>query len=131
MSRPSWDQYFSTISEVVASRATCLRRKVGAVIVRDKQILATGYNGTPKGEHHCVVCERQRLNIEPGTHYELCKSVHAEANAIIQAAKHGVMIDGADIYVTDEPCIMCRRMIVNAGIERVYVKGRLWYHGVI
>jgi dCMP deaminase len=126
--RPSWHSYFSTISTDVACRSTCLRRQVGAVIVRDKQILSTGYNGTPMGEEHCVVCERERLGIKPGTQYELCKSVHAESNAIIQAAKHGVSIDGADIYVTDEPCFMCRRMIVNAGIKSVYVKGKLWNH---
>ena len=125
MIKPSWNEYFSTISKVVSTRSTCLRRQVGAVIVKDRQILSTGYNGTPMGEDHCVVCERKRLGIKAGEHYELCKSVHAEANAIIQAARHGVAIDGADIYVTDTPCFMCRRMIVNAGIKNVYVKGVL------
>lgn len=126
MTRPSWDEYFATLAETVATRVTCLRRQVGAVIVRDKQILSTGYNGTPRGEDHCLVCERERLGIKPGERYELCKSVHAEANAIIQAARHGAAIDGADMYITDEPCFMCRRMIVNAGITNVYVKGELW-----
>lgn len=125
MNRPSWITYFALIASTVSSRSTCLRRQVGAVIVRDKWILSTGYNGTPMGEEHCVVCERERLGIKPGERYELCKSVHAEANAIIQAARHGVAIDGADIYVTDKPCFMCRRMIVNAGIKNVYVKGVL------
>ena len=126
MNKPSWNEYFASLATSVASRVTCLRRQVGAVIVKDKQILTTGYNGTPAGEEHCVVCERKRLNIKPGERYEICKSVHAEANAIIQAAKHGVAIDGADLYVTDTPCFMCRRMIVNAGIKNVYVKGILW-----
>jgi len=126
MNRPAWDDYFALLANTVASRSTCLRRQVGAVIVRDKQILSTGYNGTPMGEEHCQVCERERLGIAAGERYELCKSVHAEANAIIQAARHGVAIDGADMYVTDEPCFMCRRMIVNAGIKNVYVKGEVW-----
>jgi dCMP deaminase len=126
MDRPSWTEYFKTLSETVATRSTCLRRNVGAVIVKNKQILSTGYNGTPVGEEHCQTCERQRLNVKPGERYELCRSVHAEANAIIQAAQHGVAIEGADIYVTDEPCFMCRRMIKNAGIHDIYVKGVLW-----
>jgi len=126
MNRPSWTTYFALIAKTVSSRSTCLRRQVGAVIVRDKQILSTGYNGTPMGEEHCIVCERERLGIKAGERYELCKSVHAEANAIIQAARHGVAIDGTDIYVTDTPCFMCRRMIVNAGIKNVYVKGVLY-----
>jgi dCMP deaminase len=128
MNRPSWNEYFSALAKTVATRSTCLRRQVGAVIVRDKQILSTGYNGTPVGEDHCVVCERTKLGIPAGERYELCKSVHSEANAIIQAAKHGMGINGADIYVTDEPCFMCRRMLVNAGIINVYVKGELWNH---
>jgi len=128
MIKPSWNEYFSSLATTVATRSTCFRRNVGAVVVKDKQILTTGYNGTPTGEPHCQVCERERLNIPSGERYELCNSVHAESNAIIQAAKHGVSIDGADIYVTDEPCFMCRRMIVNAGIKNVYIKGVLWNH---
>lgn len=123
MSRPSWNDYFNSLAETVSRRSTCLRRNVGAVIVRDRQILSTGYNGTPIGEEHCEICERKRLGIKPGERYELCKSVHAEANAIIQAARHGVCIDGSDIYITDEPCFMCSRMIINAGIKNIYIKG--------
>jgi dCMP deaminase len=126
MTRQSWTEYFATITQVVSTRSTCLRRQVGAIVVKNNQILSTGYNGTPVGEEHCKTCLRQELNIKPGERYELCRSVHAEANAIIQAAKHGVSIEGADIYVTDEPCLMCRRMIINAGIANVYVKGEIW-----
>jgi len=128
LTRPSWSEYFALLAKTVATRSTCLRRNVGAIIVKDRLILSSGYNGTPMGEAHCVVCERERLRVKPGERYELCKSVHAEANAIIQAARHGISIDGADIYVTDEPCFMCRRMIVNAGIKNVYIKGVLWNH---
>ena len=119
--RPSWDEYFMGIARQVATRSTCLRRHVGAVIVRDKRILSTGYNGAPSGLPHCEVvgCLRERLGIPSGERQEICRGLHAEQNAIIQAALHGVSVEGADIYVTHQPCITCAKMIINAGIVRV------------
>lgn len=119
--RPDWDQYFMKMAQVVAERSTCLRRQVGAVIVKDKQILSTGYNGSPAGLKHCaeVGCLRQKLQIPSGERTEICRAVHAEQNALVQAAKHGVKIAGADLYTTVEPCVLCTKMIINAGIKRV------------
>jgi dCMP deaminase len=119
--RPSWDEYFVEIATQVATRSTCLRRSVGAVVVRDKRILSTGYNGAPRGLAHCeeTGCIRQRLGIPSGQRQEVCRGLHAEQNAIIQAALHGVSIEGATIYVTHQPCITCAKMIINAGIGRV------------
>ncbi len=119
--RPSWDEYFIEIARKVATRSTCLRRHVGAVIVRDKRILSTGYNGAPRGLPHCeeVGCLRTQLGIPSGQRQEICRGLHAEQNAIIQAALHGVSIEGATIYVTHQPCITCAKMIINAGIVRV------------
>ena len=121
MSRPGWDEYFMEITHLVAKRSTCLRRQVGAVLVKDKNILATGYNGTPSGIAHCldVGCLREKLKIPSGERHELCRGLHAEQNAIIQAAKHGTNIDGATLYCTTMPCIICTKMIINAGIGRV------------
>lgn len=121
MSRPSWDQYFMEIARLVASRSTCLRRQVGAVMVKDKNILTTGYNGTPSGIRHCseVGCLRQQLGVPSGERHELCRGLHAEQNAIIQAAKHGVNIDGATLYCTNSPCIICSKMLINAGIREI------------
>jgi dCMP deaminase len=121
MARPSWDEYFMEITRLVASRSTCLRRRVGAVIVKDKNILATGYNGAPTGVAHCldVGCLRETLGVPSGERHELCRGLHAEQNAIIQAAKHGTNIDGATLYCTTMPCIICSKMIINAGISRV------------
>jgi dCMP deaminase len=121
MTRPSWDDYFSEIAKLVSSRATCLRRKVGAVIVKDKRILSTGYNGAPSGLPHCneVGCLREQMKIPSGERHELCRGVHAEQNAIIQAAKFGVCINGSTLYVTDSPCFICSREILNSGIKRV------------
>lgn len=109
------------MAQVVSERSTCLRRQVGAVIVKDKQILSTGYNGSPSGLKHCaeVGCLRQKLQIPSGERTEICRAVHAEQNALVQAAKHGVEIAGADIYTTVEPCVLCTKMIINAGIKRV------------
>lgn len=109
------------MAQVVAGRSTCLRRQVGAVIVKDKQILSTGYNGSPSGLSHCAQtgCLRQKLGIPSGERTEICRAVHAEQNALIQAAKHGVSIDGADIYTTVQPCVLCTKLIINAGIKRV------------
>ena len=119
--RPSWDEYFVEIARQVATRSTCLRRHVGAVIVRDKRILATGYNGPPRGVSHCdeTGCLREKLGIPSGQRQEICRGLHAEQNAIIQAALHGVSIEDGVIYVTHQPCITCAKMIINAGITRV------------
>lgn len=123
--RPSWDEYFMEITELVKTRSTCLRRQVGAVIVRDKHILTTGYNGAPKESSHCeqVGCLRQKLNIPSGQRHELCRAIHAEQNAIIQAGYTGTNINGATIYVTAQPCVLCAKMIINAGIVKIIFKG--------
>ena len=117
-SRPSWDEYFMDIVALVARRSTCLRREVGAVIVKDRRLLTTGYNGAPSGLRHCLEtgCLREQLNISSGERHELCRGLHAEQNAIIQAAVHGVSIKGATIYCTSHPCAICLKMIINAGI---------------
>src|SRR5512136_2014667 len=121
MSRPSWDEYFMEITRLVARRSTCLRRQVGAVLVKDKNILATGYNGAPSGVAHCLDagCLREQLGIPSGERHELCRGLHAEQNAIIQAAFHGIRIQGATIYCTNQPCVICTKMIINAGIKEV------------
>ena len=121
MQRPSWDQYFMDITRLVATRSSCLRRQVGALLVKDRNILATGYNGVPTGITHCEAagCLRERLNVPSGERHELCRGLHAEQNAIIQAAKHGTNIDGATLYCTTMPCIICTKMIINAGITKV------------
>jgi len=119
--RPSWDEYFMQICHLVASRTTCLRRAVGAVIVKDRRILATGYNGVPKGIEHCLTrgCLRTELGIPSGQQHELCRGVHAEENAILQAARYGTSIEGASCYVTTQPCIMCAKSLINAGITEI------------
>ncbi len=121
MQRPSWDQYFMDITHLVATRSSCLRRQVGALLVKDRNILATGYNGVPSGITHCEAtgCLRERLKVPSGERHELCRGLHAEQNAIIQAAKHGTNIDGATLYCTTMPCIICTKMIINAGIAKV------------
>ena len=124
--RPSWDEYFMRMAYLASTRSTCTRRKVGAVIVKDKRILATGYNGPPKGLAHCDVtgCIREELNVPSGERHELCRGLHAEQNAIIQAAVHGVSIKDATIYVTNHPCVVCAKMLINAEIkEIVYAEG--------
>ncbi len=126
MNRPSWDEYFMRLAYLVSTRATCTRRKVGAVIVKDRRVLATGYNGPPKGLAHCDVtgCIRENLNIPSGERHELCRGLHAEQNAIIQAAVYGVSIKDSTIYVTNHPCVVCAKMIINAEIkEIVYAEG--------
>ena len=122
--RPDWDEYFMGIVELVAKRSTCLRRSVGAALVRDKRILATGYNGAPSGLKHCLDlgCLRERLQIPSGERHELCRGLHAEQNAIIQAALHGVSVKGSTLYCTNQPCIICAKMIINAGIVMAVVK---------
>jgi dCMP deaminase len=124
--RPGWDEYFMGIVDLVAQRSTCVRRQVGAVIVKDKNILATGYNGAPRGLAHCadVGCLRDQLNVPSGEKHELCRGLHAEQNAIIQAAYHGVGISGATIYTATFPCVICAKMIINAGIVRIVYRER-------
>ncbi|MCL2136093.1 MAG: dCMP deaminase family protein [Coriobacteriia bacterium] len=119
--RPSWDEYFMQICYLVSSRTTCLRRAVGAVIVKDRRILATGYNGVPRGVEHCLSrgCLRTQLGIPSGEKQELCRGVHAEENAILQAARYGTSIDGSTCYTTTQPCIMCAKSLINAGITEI------------
>ncbi len=121
--RPSWDEYFMRIAFLVSERSTCLRRRVGAVIVKDKRILATGYNGPPSGIKHCeeVGCLREKLGVPSGQRHELCRGLHAEQNAIIQAALHGVSLKGAVMYITTQPCIICTKMLINAGIKEIVI----------
>ncbi|MFW6052821.1 MAG: deoxycytidylate deaminase [Desulfosalsimonas sp.] len=122
--RPSWDTYFMNITCLVAERSTCLRRCVGAIIVKEHRILATGYNGAPAGIRHCseVGCLRETMNIESGQRHELCRGIHAEQNAIIQAAYHGVPIRGATLYCTNLPCAICTKMLINAGMTEICYK---------
>jgi len=125
MNRPSWDEYFMQMAELTAQRSTCLRRQVGAIIVKEKHIIATGYNGAPKGLPHCEElggCLREKLEIPSGERHELCRALHAEQNAIIQAATLGQSIEGATIYITHQPCIICAKMIINAGISRIVIR---------
>jgi len=123
--RPTIDEYFMEMAHLVSTRSTCLRRKVGAVIVKDKRVLTTGYNGAPKGIAHCekVGCMRQKLNVPSGERHELCRGVHAEQNAIIQAAVFGVGVGGAIIYITNYPCSVCAKIMLNAGITEVIYDG--------
>jgi dCMP deaminase len=123
--RLSWDEYFMKIAELVAQRSTCLRRQVGCVIVRDKRILATGYNGAPSGLRHCgeVPCLRNKLKIPSGERQELCRGLHAEQNTIIQAALMGVSLKDSVLYCTHQPCILCAKMLINAGIKKIIYKG--------
>ncbi len=122
--RPSWDEYFMQITDLVATRSTCLRRKVGAILVRDRQILSTGYNGAPSGLAHCleVGCLREQENVPSGQRHEMCRAIHAEQNAIIQAARHGVSIVGAILYTTHQPCVICTKMLINASVEKIYYR---------
>ncbi|KXG77932.1 tRNA-specific adenosine deaminase [Fervidicola ferrireducens] len=123
--RPPWDDYFMEIARVVAKRSTCLRRSVGAVVVLEKRILTTGYNGAPTGLAHCleVGCLREKMGIPSGERHELCRGLHAEQNAIIQAAVWGISIKGATLYVTCQPCALCAKMLINAGIKKIVYEG--------
>jgi dCMP deaminase len=120
--RPSWDLYFLQLARQAATRSTCLRRQVGAVLVRDRRILATGYNGSPRGVAHCldIGCLRDQLGIPSGERQELCRAIHAEQNAIIQAAVHGVAIEGATCYTTLQPCVLCAKMLINCGVREIH-----------
>ncbi len=126
MNRPSWDEYFMKITRLVAERSTCLRRRVGALIVKDKRIISTGYNGAPKGLAHClqIGCLREKMKIPSGERHELCRGAHAEQNAIIQAAGSGADMNDATMYCTDSPCSTCTKMIINAGIKRLVLGDR-------
>ncbi len=119
--RPSWDEYFMAIADLAATRSTCLRRQVGAVIVKDKRILATGYNGAPRGLVHCleIGCLREKLKVPSGERHELCRAIHAEQNAVVQAATSGVDITGSMIYTTTFPCSLCSKIVINSGIVRI------------
>lgn len=121
MARPDWDSYFMEIAFLVAKRSTCLRRTVGALIVKNKRILATGYNGTPSGITHCDVkgCLREQLKVPSGQRHELCRGLHAEQNALLQASLHGVSLEGGILYCTNQPCSICAKMLINAGITEV------------
>ena len=124
--RPTWDEYFMDFAMLTAKRSTCLRRQVGAVIVQDKHIIATGYNGAPRGIAHCGEreggCLRKELGVPSGEKHELCRALHAEQNAIIQAATLGQSVEGGTIYITHQPCAICAKMIINAGIKRIVIR---------
>jgi dCMP deaminase len=120
VTRPDTDEYFLKIASVVAERSTCRRHHIGAVAVRNKHILATGYNGAPSGAKDCLElgCLRDEMKIPSGTRHEICRGIHAEQNVIIQAGLHGVSLEGSTVYCTHTPCVLCAKMLVNAKIER-------------
>ncbi len=120
LTRPDTDEYFLKIASVVAERSTCRRHHIGAVAVRNKHILATGYNGAPSGARDCLElgCLRDEMKIPSGTRHEICRGIHAEQNVIIQAGLHGVSLEGSTVYCTHTPCVLCAKMLVNAKIER-------------
>ena len=123
--RPSWDEYFLEVAHLVSKRATCLRRRVGAVLVKEKKILATGYNGAPSGLKHCLDtgCLRKKYKVPSGERHELCRGLHAEQNVILQAALYGTSTKGSMLYITNQPCIICAKMLINAGIEEIIITG--------
>ena len=124
LNRPDWDEYFMEMAELAARRSTCLRRKVGAVLVKNKKVLATGYNGAPKDITHCEVtgCLREKMGVPSGERHEICRGVHAEQNLVAQAAFHGVKTEGSTVYCTHQPCIICTKILINAGIKKIYFK---------
>jgi len=121
--RPSWDQYFIDIARLVSKRSTCSRRKVGAIIVKDRRVLATGYNGTPSKIKHCTEtnCIREKLRIPSGERHELCRGLHAEQNVLLQAALYGISVKNSVLYCTNQPCVICAKMLINAGIDEVII----------
>ena len=123
LTRPDWDEYFMKVAYLVSERASCLRRSVGAVLVNNKQILSTGYNGAPCGISHCeeVGCLREELKVPSGERHEICRGLHAEQNVILQAARHGVSVRGSILYITNAPCSICAKMIINAGITEIVI----------
>lgn len=123
--RPSWDEYFMNIAKMVAQRSTCLRRHIGAVLVRNRQILSTGYNGPPRATPHCDEkggCLRDKLKVPSGQRHELCRAAHAESNCISQAAANGVRTEDSIIYVTNFPCVFCSKVMINAGVKKIVFK---------
>ncbi len=123
--RPSWDEYFLEIADVVRKRSTCIRRNVGALVVIDKRILATGYNGTVSGLTHCTDtgCLRDKMKIPSGERHELCRGLHAEQNALLFASRSGEDMKGAVLYCTNQPCVVCAKMIIQSGIKKIIYKG--------
>jgi dCMP deaminase len=123
--RPSWDEYFMKIAMLVSERSTCLRHHVGAILVKDRRVITTGYNGAAAGVKDCLElgCLRNQLGIPSGERHEICRAIHAEQNAIIQAAKHGENIEGSTIYCTHSPCIICTKMMINSGVKRIVTYG--------
>lgn len=123
--RPSYDEYFMEMAYVVSKRSTCIRRKVGAILVKDKHILSTGYNGAPKGHKHCSIegCLREKNNVPSGERHEICRGLHAEQNVIIQAAVFGIQINNSTLYCTNTPCIVCAKMLINAGVNEIVFSG--------
>ncbi len=121
--RPSWDEYFMEVARLVSKRSTCLRRRVGAVLVKEKKILATGYNGAPSGIKHCIDigCLREKLKIPSGQRHELCRGLHAEHNVLLQAALHGISTKDSHLYITNQPCLICAKMLINAGIKEIII----------
>ena len=121
--RPTWDEYFMQAAFLVSRRSTCLRRQVGAVLVKDKRILATGYNGAPSGIEHCEAtgCLREKMRVPSGQRHELCRGLHAEQNVILQAALHGVSVQESYMYITHTPCSICAKMLINAGIKEIII----------
>jgi len=120
--RMPWPDYFMRIAYLVSERSTCTRRKVGCVAVRDKRILATGYNGAPTGVRHCldIGCLREQLGVPSGERHEICRGLHAEQNVIIQAALHGVSMQGAEIFCTTQPCLICAKMLINCQVKAIF-----------
>jgi dCMP deaminase len=123
--RPTWDEYFMDIVELIKTRSTCLRRQVGALIVKDKRILCTGYNGAPMNCKHCAEtgCLRDEMDIPSGQRHELCRGIHAEQNAIAQAAYSGISVRDGTLYSSSQPCILCAKLLINAGIKKIIFKG--------
>ncbi len=117
-----WPRYFMDIAFMVSERSTCLRRKVGAVAVKGKRILATGYNGPPSGIRHCAEtgCLRQTMGIPSGQRHEICRGLHAEQNVIIQSSVYGVSLEGSDLYCTAHPCVLCAKMLINCGVRHIF-----------
>ena len=123
LKRPSWDEYFIDIARLISTRSTCLRRKVGAIIVKERRVLATGYNGTPSNIKHCdeIGCLREKLKIPSGERHELCRGLHAEQNVLLQAALYGISVKDSSLYCTNQPCVICAKMLINAGIKEIVV----------
>ena len=124
MERPNWDEYFMRMAELASERSTCLRRSVGSVLVKDRRVLATGYNGAPKGLQHCdeAGCLREIEDVPSGKRHEICRGVHAEQNLIAQASVHGVKSEKAVVYCTTYPCVICAKLLINSGVKKIYYK---------